>query len=124
MKSSLLIKSRSCAPQRKVRASLRMAPVWGIWLFLSGIAVAGEQASDPARVTAEAVDKKYNAMQTLKADFVQIYAGAGRVRRESGTLWLKQPGRMRWDYQQPQQKLLVADGKNAYFYVPEERQVR
>jgi outer membrane lipoprotein carrier protein len=57
-------------------------------------------------------------------DFVEIYAGAGRVRRESGTLLLKQPGRMRWDYEEPTKKIFLADGKNAYFYVPGDRQVR
>lgn len=45
-------------------------------------------------------------------------------RVESGTLELKKPGRMRWDYQEPQRKLFVSDGKTAWFYVPGEQQVR
>jgi outer membrane lipoprotein carrier protein len=63
-------------------------------------------------------------MKTLQADFTETYSGAGISRRESGTLWLKRPGRMRWEYRQPQDKLFVADGKTAWFYVPGDRQVR
>ena len=46
------------------------------------------------------------------------------TRTESGTLRLKKPGRMRWDYVQPRPKLFVTDGSNAWFYVPGERQAR
>jgi outer membrane lipoprotein carrier protein len=46
------------------------------------------------------------------------------TRAESGTLWLKRPGRMRWEYRQPKEKLFLTDGKTAWFYVPGERQVR
>jgi len=31
---------------------------------------------------------------------------------------------MRWEYRSPRAKLFVGDGKNAWFYVPGERQVR
>jgi outer membrane lipoprotein carrier protein len=82
------------------------------------------QTSDEARAVARSVDRKYNNLKSLKMDFVEIYSGGGRMRKESGTLWLKQPGRMRWDYKEPTQKLFVADGKNAYFYVPGDRQAR
>lgn len=76
------------------------------------------------KAIAAAVDKHYNALETFKADFTQIYAGAGVSRNERGTLTLKRPGKMRWDYRQPQQKLFLSDGKTAYFYVPGERQAR
>jgi outer membrane lipoprotein carrier protein len=45
-------------------------------------------------------------------------------RTESGTLWLKKPGKMRWQYRSPSAKLFVSDGKNTWFYLPGERQVR
>ena len=38
-------------------------------------------------------------MRTLEAQFTETYSGAGATRTESGTLLLKKPGRMRWDYQ-------------------------
>jgi outer membrane lipoprotein carrier protein len=73
---------------------------------------------------AQAVDERYNRLHSLQADFTEIYRGAGMERTESGTLWLKKPGKMRWEYRSPKGKLFLSDGKDAWFYVPGERQVR
>ena len=81
-------------------------------------------AQPEVHAIAEKVDRRYNHMQTLQAQFVETYSGAGMTRKESGTLALKKPGRMRWDYDQPRPKMFLTDGKTAWFYVPGERQVR
>lgn len=81
-------------------------------------------AQTDVRQIADRVDARYNNLQTLQADFIETYRGPGIVRSESGTLWLKRPGRMRWEYRQPREKLFVTDGKTAWFYVPGEKQVR
>jgi outer membrane lipoprotein carrier protein len=81
-------------------------------------------AQTNVHAVADKVDQRYNAMHTLQADFVETYAGAGMSRTESGTLLLKKPGQMRWDYDQPHPKLFVTDGHTAWFYVPGERQAR
>jgi outer membrane lipoprotein carrier protein len=73
---------------------------------------------------AHEVDEHYNRLKSLKCLFVETYQGPGMSRTESGTLWLKKPGRMRWEYRQPREKLFVADPQTAYFYVPGERQAR
>jgi len=78
---------------------------------------------------AAAVDEHYNHLQTLKAEFIEIYRGSGTERTESGTLWLlkgslKKPGKMRWEYRSPEAKLFVSDGKDAWLYVPSDRQAR
>ena len=67
---------------------------------------------------ARGVDEHYNHLRTLKADFTETYQGAGVDRTESGTLWLKKPGKMRWEYRSPKEKLFVSDGQAAWFYVP------
>src|SRR5881396_1490516 len=76
------------------------------------------------RSIAHAVDEHYNRLQTLQADFAEIYQGPGIERTESGTLWLKKPGKMRWEYRSPEEKLFLSDGKDAWFYLPGDRQVR
>jgi outer membrane lipoprotein carrier protein len=73
---------------------------------------------------AQAVDRHYNHLHTIECDFTEIYSGSGSERTETGTLWLKKPGKMRWEYRSPREKLFVGDGKNVWFYVPSERQVR
>ena len=74
--------------------------------------------------TAHAVDDHYNHLKTFKAEFTEIYQGDGVSRTESGTLWLKKPGRMRWEYRTPREKLFLIDSENAYFYVTGDRQAR
>jgi outer membrane lipoprotein carrier protein len=85
---------------------------------------AGLIAQTNVHAVADKVDQRYNAMHTLQGDFVETYTGAGMSRTESGTLLLKKPGQMRWDYDQPHPKLFVTDGHTAWFYVPGERQAR
>jgi outer membrane lipoprotein carrier protein len=71
---------------------------------------------------ARAVDEHYNHLQTLQADFTEIYQGSGVERTETGRLWLKKPGKMRWEYRSPEEKLFVSDGKTAWLYLPGEKQ--
>ncbi|MGA2950203.1 MAG: outer membrane lipoprotein carrier protein LolA [Candidatus Sulfotelmatobacter sp.] len=87
-------------------------------------AVAGDVHS-----IAQGVDEHYNQLRTLQAEFTEVYRGSGMERTESGTVWLakggmKKPGKMRWEYRSPREKLFVSDGRDAWFYVPGDRQVR
>src|SRR5271165_5286941 len=94
-------------------------------MLIFGFAVVAQlSAQTDVHAIAEKVDQRYNHMQTLEAQFVETYSGAGMTRKESGRLELKKPGRMRWDYEEPRPKMFLADGSTAWFYVPGERQVR
>lgn len=99
---------------------LRFSPiVMGILLAATPMA-----AQADVHAVADKVDQRYNHMQTLEAQFAESYSGAGMTRKESGTLLLKKPGRMRWDYDEPHPKMFLTDGSTAWFYVPGEKQVR
>jgi outer membrane lipoprotein carrier protein len=87
-------------------------------------AIAAASPIPDVHAVAQAVDERYNHLRSLQAEFTEIYRGAGMERTESGTLWLKKPGKMRWEYRSPRDKLFLSDGKDAWFYVPGERQVR
>jgi outer membrane lipoprotein carrier protein len=76
------------------------------------------------KTVAAAIDTHYNHLHSLQAEFVETYRGSGMERTESGTLSLKKPGKMRWEYRSPRAKLFVSDGKDAWFYVPDDRQAR
>lgn len=84
------------------------------------------KAATPPNVksVAAAVDAHYNHLRSLEAEFTEVYRGSGMDRTESGTLWLKKPGKMRWEYRSPREKLFVSNGKDAWFYVPDDRQAR
>lgn len=90
-------------------------------ILLSATALA---ADSTAADIAGRVDRFYNSLTSLKADFTQSYRGGGMRRSESGTLWLKQPGKMRWEYRQPATKYFVSDGHTAWFYAPGDQQAR
>ncbi|HTQ54426.1 MAG TPA: outer membrane lipoprotein carrier protein LolA [Bryobacteraceae bacterium] len=72
----------------------------------------------------KSVEARYNHAQTLEVLFHEAYTGPGQPRRtESGTLRLRKPGRMRWDYTSPAGKLFVSDGKYLWLYTPDNHQV-
>lgn len=71
------------------------------------------------------IEVRHSKTQDLSGKFVQSYRSGllGRELVERGTVAIKRPGRMRWEYKDPEEKLFVSDGENFYFYVPEDRQV-
>ena len=73
----------------------------------------------------EGIEFRYNRLATLQTDFEQTmtYAGARRM-TEKGRLLLRRPGKMRWDYEQPEGKLLVGDGELIRMFNPLTNQVR
>jgi outer membrane lipoprotein carrier protein len=109
-----------------------------IRLFIASLLVAitlsAVAAAEDVHSIAQAVDEHYNHLRSLHAEFTEVYRGSGMERTESGTLWLsksgralgglKKPGKMRWEYRSPREKLFVSDGKDAWFYVPGDRQAR
>ncbi|MFC5864738.1 outer membrane lipoprotein chaperone LolA [Acidicapsa dinghuensis] len=73
---------------------------------------------------AKRIDSHYNKLQSLKADFTEEFNGLGMHRSESGTMLLRKPGRMRWNYTSTPGKVFVLDGKYAWFYTPGVPQVQ
>src|SRR5208283_2112971 len=94
-----------------------------VWCLMTAVFAAAGFAAD-AKTVAAAVDAHYNHLRSLEADFTEVYRGSGMDRTETGTLWLKKPGKMRWEYRSPREKLFVSDGRDAWFYVPADRQAR
>src|SRR6202163_2887891 len=85
----------------------------------------GRPAKDPgdsAKAVAQRLEEHYRHIQTLRAVFLERYsAGPREARIESGTVYFRRPGRMRWEYEAPEKKLFIADGKTVWFYVPADR---
>jgi outer membrane lipoprotein carrier protein len=64
------------------------------------------------------VEKLLDGVQSWSADFTQtIDDGHGKiVRSAAGKIYLQKPGKFRWDYSQPSQQTIVADGKQIWLY--------
>lgn len=89
---------------------------WSVCL-LSG--VSGGAEIDVQRIL-KGVEDRYNRAQTLQLSFTESYQQRGRMRVEKGDLFLRKPGRMRWQYTSPAGKLFVSDGKFIYSYTPQD----
>jgi outer membrane lipoprotein carrier protein len=82
------------------------------------------QSSDNLAVVLKRVEQRYNSTATLKSEFEQTMSIAqGRRVTERGTLYLRKPGQMRWEYAQPVGKLFLCDGKQIHYVTPTARRV-
>jgi len=81
--------------------------------------------ADLARSVLRRVEDRHSRTSDLVARFTQSYRSGmlGREVVERGVVSIKRPGRMRWEYKDPETKLFVTDGKTFYFYVPADKQV-
>jgi outer membrane lipoprotein carrier protein len=87
---------------------------------LQAQAVAAE-ASD-ARTVAARVQSFYDQTRDVSADFYQTYVNQlyKRTDRSQGKVMFRKPGMMRWDYAQPNGKVIASDGKRLVMYEPGE----
>jgi outer membrane lipoprotein carrier protein len=70
----------------------------------------------------KSIESRYNRAQSLKLNFSESYAGIkSPVQNDSGVLYLRKPGRMRWEYASPPGKLFISDGKDVILYTPDEQ---
>ncbi len=69
------------------------------------------------------VQATYDRTADFKAAFVQeaTIKSMGKTTREEGTVYLKKPERMLWDYAAPSMKKLVINPQKAWLYVPDEK---
>jgi outer membrane lipoprotein carrier protein len=78
-----------------------------------------------ARSLLRRVEERHARAGDLVAHFSQSYRSGmlGREIVERGVVSIKRPGRMRWEYKDPEAKFFVSDGRSFWFYVPADRQV-
>lgn len=94
-------------------------------VILFAASPAAQPAGRPATAVARAVQSHYDTVRDFTAAFTQTYVGGVLRKRitEQGRLEVKKPGRMRWEYTQPERKTFVSDGSQMYSYIPADRQV-
>ena len=80
----------------------------------------------PAADVAAALQRKYDSIKDFSAAFTQTYEGGVLRRKRDGDaalVYVKKPGKMRWDYTSPEKKVFVSDGRTMFLYFPADRQV-
>jgi outer membrane lipoprotein carrier protein len=92
-----------------------------ILMALSSVAAA--QKPESANALVARVQKYYDATKDLHARFEQQIDSPSRgAQKAAGEVWLKKPGKMRWDYAKPEKKLMVSDGGTLWVYEPDDEQ--
>lgn len=71
------------------------------------------------------LQETYDRTTSFSAEFEQITATklSRRERHGSGTLLIKKPGFMRWDYLEPERQVIVSDGDSISMYFAEAEQM-
>ncbi len=126
---------------RKVTGISRLTPrpeslLGGIFLvfLVSLVFWAGVAASAPAKKAAESsrseeivtrLQKKYETTRTLKARFEQenYLRSLGRTTRSKGRFLMSKPGRIRVEYVEPENQLIVSNGEKFWIYTERLNQV-
>jgi len=85
-------------------------------LLFAAVPLQSAPATDLQKLLKD-IEGRYNRAVTLQLTFSEVYTFQGRPHTaERGELFLRKPGRMRWQYTKPVGKLLVSDGKDVYYY--------
>lgn len=78
-----------------------------------------------AKGGAERLDAYLQGLRTLSSEFLQVTLSAdgGRMVESKGTLYLKRPGKFRWEYRTPVEQIIVADGDRVWLHDLELEQI-
>jgi outer membrane lipoprotein carrier protein len=117
------------APQPAVRRNTipvfllfsTLLPSLVLWADLPSAALDPPQPE--LRSIVSGLQKRYADVKTVTARFRQTYRAPGIEQQEEGTLYLKKPGLMHWEYRDPEEKYFITNGREAFLYTPAERQV-
>ena len=96
----------------------RFTVVVPLCLLLHSVGVAAGAGEDRLRAFLAEV-------QSLSANFEQVLltADGAEIQRASGEVLIQRPRRFRWNYRQPYEQLILADGERLWIYDNDLRQV-
>src|SRR4051812_44355636 len=83
-------------------------------------------AKDPGRALAQRVQHFYAHTKDFSAKFAQHYSyvSMGRTEDSSGTVQVKKPGSVRWDYEKPDKRTLYVQGKTLWIWRPDDKEAQ
>ena len=93
--------------------------------LLAGFPGSGRCAALTPLELAQKLQARYEETKTMTADFKQSTSVpmSTRKRLGAGKVVISKPGRIRWDYQTPDQQVLISDGKKVSMYIASSAQM-
>lgn len=119
-------RGKSMRERSKLKLACRLLGCIIAAVAVSGTLRPSEAAErNAAEVIVDNLQKNYDATADFVADFRQEteVKTLNRSLKASGKLSFKRPGKMLWNYEEPKGQFVLADGKNLYFYQPDQNQV-
>jgi len=92
-------------------------------ILLSGVSAPAAPVMTAEKVTAR-VQKLYDGTKDFSAEFTQDYemVALGRSQQSKGKVMFKKPGKIRFDYQEPQSKTFAVDGSTLWIFQAQDKQ--
>jgi outer membrane lipoprotein carrier protein len=96
-----------------------------LWAFLVVSVSHADEETIETKKPHEILAEIRKDLSSLQAEFLQYELGQGGEKLEinSGLVWMKSPSMFRWEYQQPIEQLIVADGEQVWVYDEDLEQV-
>jgi len=120
------------AREKNLRLPLGPA-LCALWLVHAAVAVPpaaaeeqhGEKGLREAREVVKKIQARYEQTRDLQAEFKQVtkIEGFATPLTSGGNLMIKKPGRLRWDYREPDVQEIYVNGNDLMMYVPQHKQV-
>lgn len=103
------------------RKRMTLIQILVVALFFPGLPVFAQSLSID-ELTGK-IQATYDRTADFKAEFVQeaTIKSMGKTTKEEGTVYLKKPERMLWDYDAPSMKKLIINPQKAWLYIPDEQ---
>ena len=78
-----------------------------------------------SKAIVDAIQKQYDATDTFQARFIQksYLKILGQSQKAEGSVSIKKPGKMKWEYKAPDHQVLVRNKQGLWLYLPDEKQV-
>src|SRR5207244_1451985 len=91
--------------------------------FLFGSLGPAAAAGDPVKDLVKKIEARYQKTTDLTAEFVQTTAVRGFASpiKSAGRVYLKRPGKLRWDYLDPTLEQIFVDNDKVQIYIPEHK---
>ena len=94
--------------------------------LLAILLAAPPKTKDAGRELALRIQRFYGRTRDFTAHFTQryTYTAMGRVEESEGTVQVKKPGSVRWDYDKPEKRTLFLQGRSLWIWRPAEQEAQ
>jgi outer membrane lipoprotein carrier protein len=93
--------------------------------FHPAVAASASAAENPLSDLMQKVQSRYEQTVDWEADFQQVTVieGFDSPIRSRGTVYIKKPGKLRWDYSEPNRHQIWVNENKVWIFTPEQKQV-